>query len=199
MLGLRFGRLVVAALAGIDSGRSALWGCRCDCGATTTVRGTHLRQGITKSCGCLSKEIARATHTRHGLGTTRVYAIWEAMHARCRDHPHYGGRGIRVCSAWSSFEQFLADMGTPSPGLSIDRIDNNGNYEPSNCRWATKREQANNTRGNRMECGFGRELTLAEWARELGVTYEALRGQLRRGRSVEQAASHIRSRQGLAA
>lgn len=132
----------------------------------------------------------------HGMSDSSTFFIWNQMKDRCNNpdnhaFPNYGGRGISVCREWGeSFSSFLADMGHRPTGMSIERIDNNGNYEPSNCRWATRIQQNNNRRNNRKVTAFGRTLTLAEWSRETGVNYSALRSRLDRGWPVETALSH---------
>jgi hypothetical protein len=159
LTGKRFGRLVVLALHPERSRLGlARWVCRCDCGSERIVCGTSLRSGATKSCRCLLKEmlakrVTKHGHTKHGL-RSRAYKCWEGMKNRCfspraRAYPWYGGRGITVCERWLIFENFYADMGDPPPGLSLDRINNNGNYEPGNCRWATAAEQLANRRPRR--------------------------------------------------
>lgn len=156
MTGMRFGKLVVLAWAGTAPNRQAIWQCQCDCGTKIVTRGGQLREGKTTSCGCVKREQWKKSVT-HGQGgpnrITSLYMTWKGMKARCGnprrpDYERYGGRGIRVCPEWEeSFESFAAYMGErPGPEFSIDRIDNDGNYEPGNVRWATPSEQALNKR-----------------------------------------------------
>lgn len=165
--------------------------CKCDCGTIKTVLGKCLRTGHTLSCGCLGYEHRRIGLTKHGYSFSRTYIIWAHIKSRCNDsncksYEHYGGRGISVCERWSKFENFLADMGHRPNGKTIDRIDVNGNYEPSNCRWATWKEQANNTRKNVRLTYLGRTQTISQWADELGIPRTAIRTRYYKGQSIDQ-------------
>lgn len=156
--GIKFGRLV--ALERVRSSKSskhALWLCLCECGNNSEVLATNLKTGHTRSCGCLQQEVTVSRSTTHGKCYAQVYTTYFGMKQRCintSDHKYrdYGGRGITVCDRWlesspTGFENFLEDMGDrPTTKHSIDRIDVNGNYEPSNCRWATSTQQARNKR-----------------------------------------------------
>lgn len=156
MIGKRFGRLTVTAESGRSKTGLVMWECKCDCGSSVIVRGTHLREGSIRSCGCIRREEASTRHSAHRKTNTRVYRIWRNMKTRCynpkhKHFKHYGGRGITICEEWqTSFESFF-DYVSQLPcfgeeGRSIDRIDNDGNYEPGNVRWATPKEQRANQR-----------------------------------------------------
>jgi hypothetical protein len=160
LVGERFGLLLVVEAAGFAKGR-ALWRCACDCGAIVVKVGNLLQQGKTKSCGCGKAALvsaAKRTHGQAGGKKTSIYQRWAGMKRRCGDPNcvewhNYGGRGIKICDRWrDSFEAFYADVGDPpGPGLSLDRIDNDGNYEPGNVRWATRSEQSKNGRFDKVQ------------------------------------------------
>jgi hypothetical protein len=152
MTGLTFGLLTVVGRAPTKSTRTR-WICQCECGGTTVAHGGSLRQGLSRSCGCARNENLRTVSITHGLTYTAEHRTWKSMKDRCcnpsnKNYPNWGGRGISICSRWmSSFAAFYQDVGPkPGPEYSIDRIDNDGNYEPGNVRWATPREQRLNQR-----------------------------------------------------
>jgi hypothetical protein len=194
--GRRFGRLI--ALDPVKIGPKKIkWRCRCDCGGTALVIGPKLKTGNTSSCGCFQEESRKRKRT-HDL-TVRgelppEYESWCKIKARCHNpksdrYRFYGGRGITMCERWrNSFPEFLADLGPrPGPGYTVERLDNNGHYEPSNCCWATKKTQANNRRSNKRVQWQVQDLTLAEWSDELGIPAAVLSARLRHGWSVERA------------
>jgi hypothetical protein len=189
--GQRFGRLVAVRRVGKNGRGEHSWLCRCDCGREVVVRVSHAG-GHTKSCGCLALEMSsrRSTthgHTRGGCHTPE-FETWASMRRRCR-HPYrkyYHGRGIKVCARWERFENFLADMGPkPSPKHQIDRIDNDGDYTPENCRWVTAIEQQNNKRSSRFLTVDGETMTIAEWARTVNIHPHVIHDRLKRGWSLD--------------
>lgn len=175
MQGKVFGRLTVERRGANSPNGTAKWQCRCECGAVRVVDGSALRNGHTRSCGCLSADLSARRSTKHGLlfggKTPPLYKVWAAIKGRCCNkndaaYAYYGGRGIFVCERWrNDFAAFLADMGARPPGGTVDRINNDGPYSPENCRWATRKEQANNTRGNVKYQGA----SISEWAERLGT------------------------------
>jgi hypothetical protein len=174
--------------------RRAVWSCRCDCGDLINVAGDGLRN--TQSCGCLHYEV-KSTHGASGKGAYKrcrqAYRAWTGMKDRCyrpsyNKYSRYGGRGITVCDRWrDSFENFLEDVGLPFPNQSIDRIDNDGNYEPGNVRWASRKTQANNTSRNRTIEHAGNSKNLAEWGRVIGRNPSSIASRLDKGIPVEEA------------
>lgn len=164
------GKLTVISRAENDSKGRARWLCQCECGNTTTVPGYDLRSGHVKSCGCSRVEVSQAKAFRHGKTGTRTFNVWNQMRQRCHSpgHPHfadYGGRGISVCERWrDSFADFLADMGEAPDAMTLERQENNGNYEPSNCVWATRTAQARNRRSSRQVTIDGITTCVAGWA-----------------------------------
>ena len=186
LTGQRFGRLVVLGFDKKSNDRQYMWLCRCDCGDVVSVRGYSLRSGNTQSCGCLQKETNIKLRQTHGMTKTRVYNIWKSMRQRCSipstsGYKYYGGRGIKVCNEWQDFEPFYkwAISNGYADNLTIDRIDVNGNYEPSNCRWITLKEQQMNTRRNHYITFNGETKTLNEWAEQLGINHTTLLDRLR--------------------
>ena len=185
--GKRFGRL--AALEYVGKSR---WNCRCDCGNEVARLGSHLTSGASKSCGCLRVD-ANKERTKHGMRHTTEYTIWCMIKARTENPKtpgwkDYGGRGIKMCARWSqSFPNFYADMGAkPITKHSIDRVDNDGNYEPGNCRWATRQEQNSNTRRNIYIEWNGVTKSLPNWALERGVRLDVMYRRYRSGMATEQ-------------
>lgn len=195
-IGQRFGRLLVVARLESDKRGNSRWLCRCDCGNESTPLGQSLRSGVTTSCGCAAKEINSDRATKHGASGTLEYKAWHAMIQRCtnpKNHKwhRYGGRGITVCERWRlSYEAFLEDMGPRPKGLTLDRWpDNDGNYEPGNCRWATPLQQASNRSTNRFVDVAGESITASEASRRLGPNRSTVSRRIREGWNPENAAS----------
>lgn len=184
---LKFGRLKPIRLGPVIRMHRQIV-CLCDCGQEHTVALGNLRSGGVKSCGCLKRELLRAKLTEHGQTKTKIYRIWQNMLSRCQNsklaaYKNYGGRGIQVCARWETFSNFYADMGQPPLGKTLERKDTNGNYELKNCCWATAIVQANNTRRNHRVSIDGETKTIAEWAREYGLSQQTLRTRIVDGRT----------------
>lgn len=189
--GKRFKRLFVLSYHSNDGSGNSKWICKCDCGNIVIVRSSTLINGRTLSCGCYGTERRKEIRTTHGFSKVGMpeYESWKAMRGRCYNknneaYPDYGGRGIGVCKRWfKSFENFFADMGKkPSPQHTLDRYPNNdGNYEPSNCRWATKRQQAENTRRNRYVEYRGEFVLITRLAERLGISDDTIRNRIKKG------------------
>jgi hypothetical protein len=193
--GKQFGRFTVLS-EGTKKKYTRYWHCQCSCGNTRIIPQGNLIRGLSQSCGCLRDERTRVRNSTHGhtrgYGTTLEYKSWLEMIHRCccttsASYGSYGGRGITVCDEWRhSFEQFLADMGPrPSREHSIDRIDNDGPYSKSNCRWATRKQQCRNRRSSRFVSYDGQSRTLAEWSEITGIKQHTLNRRLWRGWSAE--------------
>ncbi len=202
LTGMRFGRLLVLSVYDRRGGGKPIrWNCRCDCGVEKFIEAAPLRDGRTLSCGCHSLEIFVKRNTLHGHAgrgekRSKIYQCWNAMLERCGNpknifYRNYGGRGIKVCDSWKeNFVNFLNDMGAAwKPKLEIDRIDNDGNYEPRNCRWITHTQQNRNKRTNVMIFFNGETRCLKDWCQKLGLEYQTTRQRLIAGLSPAKAFS----------
>lgn len=167
-----------------------MWLCRCDCGTERAVHAASLLSGKSISCGCWQRDFLALEKPKHGHNRrgnqSLTYKSWRNMLRRCNDPKHgsyhnYGGRGIKVCEEWRSFEVFLSDMGERPEGKTLDRIDGNKGYSKENCRWMDMREQANNRANNHLLTHNGETHTIAEWARILGVADGTIRARVHRG------------------
>jgi hypothetical protein len=188
--GRKYGRLAVVERVA-NKGDKVAWKCKCDCGNETIVTTTALQSGNTKSCGCLLHERI----TKHGMYKTKLYKTWNNMISRCycnsfRNFKNYGGRGITVCKEWKEDFQTFADLALShgySDELTLDRIDVNGNYEPSNCRWITNKEQQHNKRSNRYITFNGKTHTLKQWSEITGIHPKTISTRIDRGWTIEEA------------
>lgn len=195
LTGQKFGRLTAVEFVG-RRGKYRMWSCTCECGGSAVAAVGDLRFGHTRSCGCLRREINAETHRTHGLSRTPEHIAWCGMKARCynsseRSYRHYVARGIRVCNRWcDNFEAFLEDMGPrPTAKHSVERLDVNGDYHPSNCVWATRTQQARNRTDSVRWTFAGRTMTMAAWAEALGVHPNRLATRKRAGWPVERILS----------
>lgn len=198
LTGCIFGKLTVLQITPVRVSGSVIWRCTCTCGNTTEVSSGNLNSGHTKSCGCLQKEHVSSAMTIHGFNKNSAYfseyKAYLSMIGRCcnSDHAHYkdyGGRGITVCKEWlNSVHCFIKDMGAkPQKGFSLDRIDNNGNYTKSNCRWTTQKMQSNNKRNNLYIEFNGETRTAAEWSQKMGYGDTTVATRIRRGWTISAA------------
>ena len=203
LTGKTFGRLKVVKYLGrcyVSESFNNFWAVTCSCGAKdVVVQTSDLMSGRTRSCGCFNDEERSKRAFIHGHSKsndgnyTPTYVSWTQMRRRCFDpkkhsFKNYGGRGITICDSWSQFENFLADMGERPPNMTLDRIDNDGNYEKTNCRWATRKEQGRNTRVNRNLTYNGRTQPAVVWAEEYGINFSTFRHRINKGKwSVKKA------------
>lgn len=194
--GQKFDMLLAVEIIG-KRGKANLWKCICDCGSETFAIVSQLTRGDRTSCGCKKKQkrsprpdliLRNKQNAKHAMSKSHTYKSWKSMKSRCydkndKDYPRWGGRGITVCDSWkNSFIEFYKDMGDRPNGHTIDRIDNNGNYEPKNCRWAVPKVQSNNTRKNYYIEYMGKTQTVKQWAEELKtVEYKTILYRLRNG------------------
>lgn len=194
LTGLRYGRLRVTAPAESKGGQSR-WKCLCDCGKETVAFLGNLRRGHTISCGCERSIVTTREKTKHSMYGTPTYKSWSAMLTRCNNpkapkYKDYGARGISVCEAWSKFEAFLADMGVRPEGTTLGRRDNDGNYEPGNCKWETAVEQGRNKRNTTLYEVGGIKATLKAHCERLGLNPATVKTRIfSYNKSVEEAFS----------
>lgn len=192
--GQRFGRLIVDSYAFTNKHGKSMWNCQCDCGKAVVVAGAHLKSGHTASCGCYGAEASGIRTRTHGMRQTRLYRIWLGMKSRCtipsvKCYKHYGGRGITICDSWMNDYQAFHDWAMASgyrDGLTIDRIDVDGNYCPENCKWATWKEQHRNTRKTVYIEMNGKRMPIADWADETGINLRTLYTRYYAGKTPEQ-------------
>ncbi len=193
LIGRRFTRLLIIEFSHIDKNKHSHWKVLCDCGTKKTVDSSNLRRKLTKSCGCLNSEMRIETNTTHGMSYTVTHKSWRHMKERClnpksKSYKDYGGRGITICKRWlDTFENFYEDMGEKPRRLTLNRIDNDGDYEPDNCKWSSAKEQANNKRSNHILTYNGIVKTLAQWAEYLGIKRGVIDKRLKRGWTIEKA------------
>ena len=175
------------------------WLCLCTCGNKVVVKGHKLLSGNNKSCGCLKRSVLGDATRTHGKANSRItgyssraYGVWQAMRDRCsnsnrKEYYRYGGRGIKVCKRWEKFENFLADMGEPAKGMTLDRINNDGDYKPSNCKWATRKEQVYNSTKIRYIKINNTTKSLNEWLTYFKISKGIFYRRIRKGFTEQQA------------
>jgi hypothetical protein len=187
LVGKKFERLLVLEESERSKNRNRMWLCQCECGKTKVIVGYNLKNGSTRSCGCLRSELLSIQKDWHKKSLSPEYKSWGTMIQRCtnpknKKYPDYGGRGIKVCDRWKDFRNFYKDIGEkPSHRHTIDRIDVNGDYEPSNCKWSTPSEQGNNKRNNIIIEYNGESGTLRYFSNKYGLVYETLYRRIKKG------------------
>jgi hypothetical protein len=194
LTGMRFGKLTVLDRAQNDKRGQSMWNCLCDCGKATVVNGYYLTTEHTRSCGCVKKSMGGRNKT-HGQSNTALYRVWSTMKRRChaptnQKYKNYGARGIKVCAEWKKdFSEFYrwATKNGFQRGLTIDRIDVNGDYCPENCKWSTLIEQAQNKTNNRNIEFCGKTMSISSWERETGICRKTISDRLYKGWSVGEA------------
>lgn len=205
IIGQKFNRLTILKFVGVDKYGNSKFLCKCDCGKTKVLLGSKVKGGRTKSCGCLHSETARNNTKKHLSSHTKIYNVYAHILSRCfcktnKNYHNYGGRGITVCKEWTdkengfdSFYKWSIQNGYDETAefgkCTIDRIDNNGDYEPSNCRWVSIKEQANNKRVNHLLTYKGKTQNVTQWAIELGFNKGTLFSRIHKGWSVEKMLS----------
>lgn len=207
LVGKKFNRWTVISFSHKKERNRYYWNCLCECGNTAKVSFSNLKYGLSKSCGCLRRETSATINCSHHLSSAPIYIVWQNMLSRCnkpnnKSYKRYGGRGIKVCERWYKFENFLEDMPGWTEGLTLDRINVNGNYEPENCRWATLEEQGNNKRNNRVITIDGVSKTLAQWSKSSGLPVTTIFNRLQRGVPAKEATTapqNYSGRKGLGA
>lgn len=193
LIGKRFNLLKVLSVCGRNKSGNTLMLCLCDCGNNSTPISSALISGHSSSCGCLTKKNSANALRKHGMTNTKVYQSWTSMIERCENknnpkYHRYGGRGIKICKRWrESFQSFYDDMGDSPLDMTLGRRNNNGDYEPSNCRWENASQQSRNTKNNRLLKFKGKTRCLIEWAEEFRIDYDVLWMRLNRGWSIKRA------------
>lgn len=201
LTGCKFGRWTVLEFShfyeSVNSGKKPMWKCRCDCGNEKIIRESSLKNGDSKSCGCLLKEISSNLHSTHHGTNTRLFAVWDSMKRRCENpndkaYHNYGGRGIKVCDEWKDFAVFRDwamstgyNEDAKRGECTLERIDSNGMYSPDNCKWCSMKEQSRNKRNTIYVEYNGTTKSLVEWAEITGVKYQAIWRRYNRGLPVE--------------
>lgn len=194
---MKYNRLTVIENAGYNRHHQRMVKVSCECGTVKVILENEVKNGYTKSCGCLRRETTSKSTRTHGAtrqgNMPTEYRSWQGMKTRCdnpnqRSYKHYGARGIKVCDRWRDYATFISDMGPkPSPDYTIERMDVNGDYTPTNCCWATRTTQARNKRNNRFVEFRGRKMSMAQLAEETGRSYDSIKDRLNRGLTPEQA------------
>jgi hypothetical protein len=184
--GMRFGRLTAVRIDESHEGKRIHWICKCDCGKEKSVRASHMKSGMCRSCGCLSHDRGGKSLDLQPPSVKPLYRVWRGMIDRCRNpnapnYCYYGEKGITVCDRWKSFDEFAKDMGERPDGTTLDRIDSNGNYCPENCRWATATEQSRNRSWARNLTIYGLTMSVSAWSEISGIPSTTIIGRLDKG------------------